>query len=246
MISIKKEAAPQCLLDKQKEAAERHLNSAEAYDLLSKNEKEVILDCLMKEQGHLCAYCMRRIPDARVPEEDTEDIHPVTIEHWFPRKPKDGQEIGQGLDYTNLLAVCSGGRKKRRPGQPRAGNGTLTCDAKRKDSYPQLTLMPCKPETLESLYYDDKCRLCSDDPAITNDIEVKLNLNCKKDMLDLPGIRERVLEQLQEMIPLNEEEAFAFCLRALHDFENEADPKTEYVGILIWWLKEYIVRCKPE
>ena len=246
MIAIKKGQPPQCLVERQKEAIERGLNANDAYGLLIKSERDIVVDRLMSEQGHLCAYCMRRIPDERVPREDYADIPPVTIEHWFPRKPTDGTEIGQGLDYNNFLAVCSGSKRKRKKGQHRAGNGELTCDAKRKGSYSQLTLNPCDPDTLSSLYYSDEGRLCSNDPTIMDDIDVKLNLNCCKDMLNLPEIRERVLSGLQSMIPDDENAALAYCQRALSGFENESDPKTEYVGILIWWLRKYISSCKTE
>lgn len=37
-----------------------------------------------EEQGHLCAYCMRRIPDVRILEEDV-DLSDVYIEHWQAR-----------------------------------------------------------------------------------------------------------------------------------------------------------------
>ena len=30
------------------------------------------------------------------------------------------------------------------------------------------------------------------------------------------------------------------CQHILAQFENEADPKTPYIGIAIWWLKNYI------
>ena len=30
------------------------------------------------------------------------------------------------------------------------------------------------------------------------------------------------------------------CIEQLHIWENEADPKTPYIGIAIWWLKKQI------
>ena len=83
MIVIKKGAVPQILLDKQKIATERNLSSYDAYKLLNHSEKEQILKSLMIEQGHICAYCMRKIPDER---ELPPDIDKVTIEHWLPRQ----------------------------------------------------------------------------------------------------------------------------------------------------------------
>ena len=49
MIPIKKKASPAILLEKQRIARERHLNSNDAYKLLSHDDKMVILKSLMKE-----------------------------------------------------------------------------------------------------------------------------------------------------------------------------------------------------
>ena len=235
MIPIKKKAPPAILLEKQKIACERGLNAHGAYALLNHAEKRVVLESLMQEQGHLCAYCMRRIPDER---ERFEGIEPVTIEHWLPQNPHDHIERGQGLDYTNLLAVCSGNRTPRnKKHKPR----DLTCDARRKGSYAQLTLNPCDADTLKSISYRENGEMDSTDPAVKDDIVVKLNLNCVSAGVQLPETRKRVLETLQSELPADDKEAtLERCKEFLKMFEDEKDPKTEYVGILLWWLRDYI------
>lgn len=234
MIPIKKKASPAILLEKQRIARERHLNSNDAYKLLSHDDKMVILKSLMEEQGHLCAYCMRRIPDER---ELPVDIDPVTIEHWFPRNPPTHEEKGQGLDYTNMFAVCSGNRGRKNTRKLR----DLTCDAKRKDTYPQLTLNPCDSVTLANIQYKENGEMFSTDPAVQDDITVKLNLNCISDSVQLPESRRKVLEALQSELPMgDEEETKEYCTSVLEMFEQEIDPKSEYSGIIIWWLKDYI------
>lgn len=236
MIPIKKKASPEILLDKQKLAYKRGLNSNDAYKLLNHADKQIILKSLMEEQGHLCAYCMRRIPDER---ELPDEIDPVTIEHWFPRNPSTKEEREQGLDYTNMFAVCSGNRGRRHTRRPR----DLTCDAKRKDSYPQLTLNPCDPATLKSIKYKENGEMFSENPAIQDDIKVKLNLNCISESVQLPESRKKVLEALQTELPLDDpQKTLEYCIAFLKMLEEETDPKTEYSGILFWWLKEYIKR----
>lgn len=236
MIPIKKKDPPAILLEKQRLAHERNLNSDDAYKLLDHEDKMVILKSLMEEQGHLCAYCMRRIPDER---ELPADIDPVTIEHWFPRNPPTHEERGQGLDYTNMFAVCSGNRGRKHTRKLR----DLTCDAKRKDTYPQLTLNPCDPATLASIQYKENGEMFSNDAAVQDDIKVKLNLNCISEAVQLPESRKKVLEALQSELPADDEEATKeYCISVLEMFEEETDPKSEYSGILIWWLKDYIGR----
>lgn len=236
MIPIKKKASPAILLEKQRIARERGLNSNDAYEQLNHEDKTAILKSLMEEQGHLCAYCTRRIPDER---ELPDDIDPVTIEHWFPRNPPTHEEKGQGLDYKNMLAVCSGNRGRKHTRKPR----DLTCDAKRRDTYPQLTLNPCDPATLASIQYRENGEMFSNDPAVQDDITVKLNLNCISEAVQLPESRRKVLEAMQSELPMDdEEETKEYCISVLEMFEQETDPKSEYSGSLIWWLKDYIGR----
>ena len=185
MIEIRKGTPPNILLEKQKIAKDNNLNPSEAYALLKNENKQIVLQSLMKEQGHLCAYCMRRIPDER---ELPPDIDQVTIEHWLPRNPASGIDQNQGLDYNNLLAVCSGNRGKRHTRKPR----DLTCDAKRSPNHSQLTLNPCNPSTLTKIKYKANGEMTSDDKSIFEDIQIKLNLNCVSDAVQLPQARKSV------------------------------------------------------
>ena len=109
MILIKKSPTPPELEKLKKDAEEKGLSDSEGYDLLRNPLKDRVRKSLMKEQGHLCAYCMRRIPDNRILEEDI-DLSDVYIEHWKARSAEDITE-NKGLDYNNLLAVCSGNEK---------------------------------------------------------------------------------------------------------------------------------------
>ena len=234
---IKKGNAPDFLVERQKEAQRKGLNSADAYALLTAKERHELLDLLMKEQGYLCAYCTRRLPDKRVPEEEREDIPPVSIEHWIPRRTNSQRDIGQGLDYNNMLAVCSGNRRKR-PNKRK--NGKLTCDAKRKAEYDLLSLNPCDEKTLRNVFYTEDGYMHSSEDKEEDDINVKLNLNCISDNVQLPEMRRKKLLVLQEEMNLHENDLKDFCKRLLDFFENEQGEKEEYSGILIYYLKEKI------
>lgn len=56
--------------------------------------KDDIRSSLLREQGYLCAYCMRRINKEH-----------MKIEHWRPEKVLTE---AQKLDYRNMLGVCEG------------------------------------------------------------------------------------------------------------------------------------------
>ena len=94
MIVIKKGREPDKLLSYRQQVGA-------SYENMDKEVREELLDKLMKEQGHLCAYCMSKIPETR---ELPVGVPTVTIEHWLPRNPDDNIDVGQGLNYKNMFA----------------------------------------------------------------------------------------------------------------------------------------------
>lgn len=221
MIEIKKDKEPTKLL------AYRQTKNA-SYEEMDSDVKKDLLDKLLKEQGHLCAYCMKKIPEKKhVPS----GISPVTIEHWYPRNPDEKKDIGQGLNYKNMFAVCSGNRG--------CGNKEYTtCDAHRGNV--PLKINPCNPDTINTIYYTSSGKIKSTDPVIDKDLDITLNLNSTH--CSLPENRRRVLNELIQNIARTHPKGdiSLYCKRRLEAFENETDPKTPYSGILIWWLKNHL------
>ena len=64
-------------------------------------DKEDIRNALLKEQGHLCAYCLNRISD-----EWNSDLRKIKteIEHFKSQLNYPNLQ----LDYNNMLGVCNG------------------------------------------------------------------------------------------------------------------------------------------
>lgn len=77
MIYIRKNSEPAKLL------WYRHQSNAR-FDDMDADVKEQLRDSLLREQGHLCAYCMREIHDAG----------DVKIEHFRARTPENELSIG--------------------------------------------------------------------------------------------------------------------------------------------------------
>lgn len=235
MIEIKKKDAPDGIVELKRKLMSMALTPEEEYKKLKGNLKKQVRNSLMEEQGHICAYCMRTIPDDRV---SVATIPDVSIEHWIARNSLgDSSMIGSGLgvEYTNLLAVCSGGRvpKGSRPGNE------LTCDAKRGNT--PLTVNPLDPATLTSIYYKHNGEIASTDPEIERDLVDTLNLNCEK-FSALPDGRKQALAPVEADIASlsTEEEMLVRCQELLQIYEAETDPKTPYCGIILWWLRDYI------
>ena len=191
---------------------------------------------------------MRRLPDSRA--DAARSIPEAKIEHWFPRKPKNGEDRQQGLDYGNLLAVCCGnvaGRGEHRD------LSELTCDARRGNE--ELKVNPTDVQTLQTICYSVKGEIHSKDsegipdPEIEKDLTESLNLNCAVDSINLPLERKSALEPVQmgvaeKMEVLSLEDLIQYCREQLNHWENEGENKTPYVGIIIWWLGNYIKQCE--
>jgi uncharacterized protein (TIGR02646 family) len=61
-------------------------------------------EALIEQQGHICAYCMRRISVDYKRYSESVYIPQVGVEHLLPREShKD-----KALDFNNLVAVCNG------------------------------------------------------------------------------------------------------------------------------------------
>lgn len=220
MIEIKKGREPRKLLHyRQQQGA--------TYEQMDREVKDELLGKLLYEQGHICAYCMRRIPENRDLHAEMES---VSIEHWLPRHPEDKEDVGQALDYRNLLAVCSGNR----------GCGCkekLICDARKGNE--RITVNPCDADTLRGITYTASGRIQSSNPIIDEDLNERLNLNC--DSASLPENRKRVLQALIEDIKRKREKGdiTSYCKKKLENIKKMDDPKLPYVGILIWWLEKH-------
>ena len=221
MIEIKKAREPDSLLQyRQQEGA--------SYEEMDKSVKEDLLEQLLQEQGHICAYCMKRIPESRkLPA----GVAPVTIEHWLPRNPESKEDIGQGLNYRNMFAVCSGNR----------GSGCkerMTCDARRGNE--PIKINPCDAATLRGITYTSTGKIQSSDPVIDEDINERLNLN--SEISSLPENRKQVLQALIDDVRKKHGtgDISTYCRRKLEQIKNMDDPKVPYVGILIWWLEKHV------
>ena len=235
MILIKKMQPPPELERLKRKAEELGLSDKDGYDKLSNPLKSEVRVSLMKEQGHLCAYCMRRIPDERILTEDV-DFSNVYIEHWQARGAENNTGENKGLDYRNMLAVCSGNEKA--PGARNHKARFFTCDKKRGNAI--LKINPMDEKTLETIYYRTDGTIESKDPEIEKDINVHLNLNCRTEAVTLPENRKKVLDTIQQDLFKQEGDFKQNCIEQLHMWESEEDPKTPYIGIAIWWLKKQI------
>lgn len=128
-----------------------------SYAALDSDVKRQLREALLKEQGYLCCYCTRRIPESTRPG--------VKIEHFSNQK----QYSERALDYRNMLVACTGGQGKPQKQQ--------TCDAHKADQ--KLTFDPTdNDKNIEDfIRYTADGRIFSENKALDRELNSCLNLN---------------------------------------------------------------------
>ncbi len=243
MIEVRKSSEPDALKKLREECLAEGLSPRESFRRLQNPLKRQVIECLKQDQGHLCVYCMSRIPR----EDADPGIPSQTIEHFIPVDPEDGRDVGQGLDYQNLFAVCHGNTKRRMKGIRRTSSkNDLTCD-KHRSNKEFRKIHPCRKETLQTIYYTVDGKIGASDMDVEFDLTDTLNLNCvsspivseRKAVLD--GLLADINEQFGNIENVKKEELHNYCADMLEAFLNEQNSKTPYVGILIWYLQSMVM-----
>jgi uncharacterized protein (TIGR02646 family) len=141
------------------------VNQPAFFDNLPLIAKEDLRQSLLSEQGHICCYCTKRIPEKV--EINGAVNYEMKVEHF---QCQDNFPLLQ-LTYSNLLGACTGNE-----GKPRI---LQTCDTKKGNTVltinPTLNLPNC-----ESLFkYTADGEMCSinDDEEINRQLSDVLNLN---------------------------------------------------------------------
>lgn len=206
MILIKKGREPHSLTEHKKLP----------YASYDNRNKDDIRASLLLEQGHLCAYCMRRI---------TKDH--MKIEHWYPESKLD--EIRR-MEYSNMLGCCEGHK---------AGCAFKedTCDTHKEDTV--ITLNPTDRNHIAKIKYRTGTgEIYSDDPDIDHDLNVTLNLNCQKQYLKED--RKAVLDTLKNHLHKkgNLSRADWEKILKMYNSVNDQGQMKEYAGIAIWYINK--------
>jgi len=127
------------------------------YDNLPLVAKEELRINLLSEQGHICCYCMKRIPESTAPY--------MKVEHF---KCQDNFPDLQ-LRYSNLLGACTGNE-----GQPKR---IQTCDTRKGNDDFSLHPVFSNPSCNTIFKYTADGRIICNDEELQNEIDSILNLN---------------------------------------------------------------------
>jgi len=164
----------------------QHRAQKGSYGNLPTSTKDEVRNSLFSEQGHICCYCMRRIPQKLNKEEVEKNFPSSKIEHVKCQTINPDQD----LNYQNLLLACNGNH-----GSPKI---MQTCDTFKDEK--DLSFNPADTRrNIESLIrYRANGEIFSDDETIDNELNSVLNLNTK----DLVDIREVFYKEIQQRIIL--------------------------------------------
>jgi uncharacterized protein (TIGR02646 family) len=187
-------------------------------------DKDLLRLSLLKEQGYICAYCMRRLENNPLR---------TKIEHWKTREDYNAESDFEGtLDYNNLLAVCDG-----------KTFDFLHCDSKRAQENPKLTVNPIDKLLIAQITYLKNGKIESLNEAIQKDLEEHLNLNCQI----LQDNRKKILNDIQKAFDIrckgkNYEQSEAIKKKIVQYFiEKKRDAYFEpYCAIVIFIYKKYL------
>lgn len=198
------------------------------YDDLKTETKEDIRENLLKEQGYLCAYCMRRIHGPR----------DMKIEHYHAQNPEAGERNDKStIDYNNMLAVCLGNE-----GRPFSFQ---TCDSHKGNT--DITVNPFLERSIEQIKYQQGDGLIySDDQRINRDLDITLNLNSER--TSLKENRKEVLRSLQQKIKrdLGSSKGTKDYWQRLYKWAQmkQNGQKKEYAGILLWYISRKMQKAE--
>lgn len=205
MIKIIKKSEPSSLTN-------HRCQSYSTFDNLPAEAKDELRQSLISEQGYLCCYCMTRI--------SVENMH---IEHWHCQSSYHDEQ----LDYSNLMASCSGNEGKKKQYQH--------CDA-RKGNH-DLSYNPSNPDHdfVNLINYLGDGTIQSSNQEFDKELNEILNLN----FAWLKRNRKSVLEGVHEILHRKAGAVTTSHLMRLIRVwrEKDRDGKLKpYCGVAIYYL----------
>jgi len=146
--------------------------------------KDKLRDALIMDQGHICCYCMKRIPQKLKPKEIEKNYPKSKIEHV---KCQSGNRDLE-LNYKNMLLACHGNH-----GSPRI---MQTCDTYKGEKDLSFNPADTRKNIEIIIRYRSNGEIFSDDKKIDKELNDVLNLNTK----NLVDIREVFYKDVQSRI----------------------------------------------
>ncbi len=188
--------------------------------------KDAIRTALLRDQEHLCCYCMRRISTEPAPGPGGASgpaQAQMKVEHWSPQS----LDPASALVWRNLLGACLGGVGVAPSDQ--------TCDTRKGDD--PIRLDPLVSGHVTSLWCNTRGELKSSDAQFQADLDKRLNLNHRVLVDARRAVLDRALAGLRAKYPTR-----SFPPHALRDAVAAWEGTTEgrapaFCGTLRLWAR---------
>lgn len=194
------------------------------YESLSSETRSALKRALLKSQGHLCAYCMRRI----------DDVDHAKLEHIYPqsRSIAEGRPE-QTVDYSNMLVSCMGGSDVRG-----CFHESQTCDSHKGDDV--ISIDPCSQSDIDTISYLRNGEIHSSNPAFERDLCETLNLNCRDAFLpqDCAAVYSMMQRAIEREDPKTPDAKRAFARRKLSALDA-ARVREPFMGVMVYRLRRW-------
>jgi len=173
-----------------------------------------LADALLREQGYICAYCMRRIP-ARDPGSDTT----TKIEHIISQEDRPDLQ----LDYRNMVICCPG-----------MMDNEAHCDTRKMGNSVSFDLFTSALQ--DSMQYRlSSGEIVSDDNAWDVEINQLLHLNHKRIKMNR---KNALLGVIAAITKTGWSHATIAAQLKKWGNLNEEGKRESYCGIVIWYLQK--------
>ena len=184
-----------------------------SYKEMDSEVKKAVKSHLLRDQHHLCAYCMKEI-----------SLESMRIEHWVP------QQLApcKALDYRNMLGVCNGDIYQCEP--------NTHCDRSKGGN--SIKYNPSTDANVESRLKYVGGRIFSDETEWDEHLNSVLKLNCGR----LPEARNAALISFINSFSKGRNRVtwntHAVRRIACDVLENDDDKYPEYFGIIKYYCRK--------
>lgn len=173
---------------------------------------------LLRDQGYLCAYCMRRIPANDAGTNETS-----RIEHIVPQSMLSDKEC---MDYDNMVICCPGALEG-------VDKYATHCDRHKAET--QISFSPFDTNFIATLEYRSDGTIMSTDKQYDKEINEILNLNISLLKDNRREVKNSVVEALRKR------SWKAPDLKRMIDAFSSADKDGQlkpFCGVAIWYLQK--------
>lgn len=183
-----------------------------------------LVSSLLIEQGCLCAYCMRRIPQRDVLSRNTnlEEKYLTKEEHRIKHIKCRERYDALKFDYQNIVICCPG------------HIGTEDhCD--RSKGSRDISFSPLDQHFIDTLSYTSNGTITSSNAVYNDELHSVLNLNTPLLKINRKAVITTITKQMNELGRWDKR-----ALRELLDkFSRKRDNQyKEYCGIAIWYISK--------